>query len=154
MFHCSLEQNRLVLFSVAYQGGWSSSSGRAYVSPLQKLSCSEAGRHHYRDCSMPDPVPHAQDLELLGSRYISILQANHGELGSKDFQILNPQQFTSYTPKGGPSSCHTFKQNRTRVLLYLQPLLQIIEEREEREDDKALAYCQAMSRAKAENAYQ
>lgn len=86
---------------------------------------------------MPDPVPHAQDLELLGSRYISILQANHGELGSKDFQILNPQQFTSYTPTGGPSSCQAFKLNRTRVLLYLQPLSQIIEERgEEREDNK------------------
>lgn len=99
MFHCSLEQNKLVLFSVAYQGGWSSSSGRAYVSPLQKLHCLEAGRHHYRDLSMPDPIPFAQDLELLGSRYIGILQANNGELGSKDFQIFHPQQSTSYTPQ-------------------------------------------------------
>lgn len=114
MFHCSLEQNRLVLFSVAYQGGRSS---RACVSPLQNLSCSEVGRHHYRDFSMPDPIPLAQDLELLPSRYIGILQANHGELGSKDFQIFNPQQSTSYTATGGPSSCQAFKQNWTSVLL-------------------------------------
>lgn len=70
---------------------------------LQKLSCSEAGRH-YRRFSMPDPIPLAQDLELLGSRYIGILQNAHEELEREDFLIFKPQQSTSYTPTGGPSS--------------------------------------------------
>lgn len=38
---------------------------------------------------MPDHTPLAQDLEFMDSRYIGILQVNHGELGSKDFQILS-----------------------------------------------------------------
>jgi len=85
---------------------------------------------------MPDPIPLAQDLELLSSRYISILQASHGDLRSKDFQILYPQQPTSYTPTGGLSSCQALKQNRTSVLLCLQTLMQTTEEvGDEREDE-------------------
>lgn len=76
---------------------------------------------------MLSPVSRAQNLGLLGSRYIISLQANRGELGSKDFQIFNPLQSTSYTPAGGPSSCKAFKQNRTSALPYLEPLIQITE---------------------------
>lgn len=148
MFHCSLEQNRLVLFSVVYQGGWSFSYGRAFVSPLQKLRCSESGRHHYRDFSMPGPVSYAQNLELLGSRYISSLKANHGELGSKDFQIFNPQQHTSNTLAGGLSYCKAFKQNKTSALSYLQHLMQIIKEAEERGDAQPITNSCLMSRQK------
>lgn len=89
MFHYSLEQNRLVLFSVAYQRGWSYSSGKAYVFPVWKLSCSGSGRHDYRDFSMPDHTPLAQDLEFIDNKYTGILQVNHGELGRKDFQIFS-----------------------------------------------------------------
>lgn len=91
MLHYSLEQNRLVLFSVAYQRRWSYSSGRDYVFPVWKLSCSGSGRCHYREFSMPVHTPLAQDLEFMDNKYIGILQVNHGELGSKDFQIFSLQ---------------------------------------------------------------
>lgn len=83
--------NRLVLFPVSYQRGWSYSSGRAYVFPVWKLSCSGSGRHHYRDFTMPDHTPVAQDLEFMDNKYIVIVQVNHGELGRKGFQIFSWQ---------------------------------------------------------------
>lgn len=39
---------------------------------------------------MPDHTPLAQDLEFMDNRYIGkFIQVNHGELGTKDFQIFS-----------------------------------------------------------------
>lgn len=56
-------------------------------------------------------------------------------LGVRTSKYLVDSNPLSYTPAAGPFSCQAFKQNRISVLVYLQPLLQVTEKAEEKEDD-------------------
>lgn len=56
-------------------------------------------------------------------------------LGVRTSKYLVDSNPLSYVPTAGVLSCQPFKQNKISVLIYLQPLLQVIEKAEEKEDD-------------------
>lgn len=56
-------------------------------------------------------------------------------LGGRTSKYLVDSNPLSYFPTAGLFSCQALKQNKISELLYLQPLLQVIEKAEEKEDD-------------------